>query len=79
VKVWDAATGDEVLSFETPGALGNVNWSPDGRYVIAAGAFDTPVVRRVWQSTEELITYAKECCVPRELTSQEREQFGLPP
>jgi hypothetical protein len=31
----------------------------------------------VWQSTEELIQYAKECCVFRELTPEERQQFGL--
>jgi hypothetical protein len=31
----------------------------------------------VWQSTEELVDYAKECCVFRELTDAERVQFGL--
>ena len=35
-------------------------------------------VWRVWQTTEELIAYAKECCVFRQLTPAEREQFGLP-
>jgi hypothetical protein len=33
----------------------------------------------VWDSLQELIDYAKECCVVRELTPDEREQFGLPP
>jgi len=33
----------------------------------------------VWQTTEDLIDYVKECCVFRELTPEEREQFGLPP
>ena len=31
-----------------------------------------------WQSTEDLIEYAYECCVWRELTAEERVQFGLP-
>jgi len=31
-----------------------------------------------WHSAQELIDYAKECCVVRELTVEEREQFGLP-
>jgi WD40 repeat protein len=79
VKVWDAATGQELLSFTAPGATSVVDLSPDGKYVIAAGTYDTPVVRRVWGSTEELIAHARECCVTRELTRQEREQFGLPP
>jgi hypothetical protein len=35
-------------------------------------------VFRVWLSVEELIAYAKECCVFRELTPEERQQFGLP-
>jgi hypothetical protein len=34
-------------------------------------------VWRVWQTTEELVEYAKECCVIRELTEAERVQFGL--
>jgi hypothetical protein len=55
-----------------------VNWSPDGKYIIAGGYFNPPVVRRAWQSTEELIAYAKECCVARELMPEERQQFGLP-
>jgi WD40 repeat protein len=78
VKVWDVAAGIEVLSFTTPGSALSVNWSPDGNYVIVAGIFKTPVVRRVWQSTEELIAHAKACCVARELTPEEREQFVLP-
>jgi hypothetical protein len=79
VKVWDAATGVEVLSFIVPANAETVNWSPDGTHVIVAGYFNTPVVRRVWPSTEALIAHAKECCVPRELTDKERDQFGLPP
>jgi len=31
----------------------------------------------VWQSKEELIEYAKHCCVIRALSPQERQQFGL--
>ena len=32
VKVWDTATGQELLAIETPGATRNsINWSPDGR------------------------------------------------
>jgi WD40 repeat protein len=78
VKVWDAATGAEVLSFRAPDAVYSVDWSPDGDYVSAGGYFNPPVVRRAWQSTGELIAYAKECCVSRELTDEERQQFGLP-
>jgi hypothetical protein len=29
------------------------------------------------QTTDELIQYANECCVLRELTAAERQQFGL--
>jgi WD40 repeat protein len=78
VKVWDAATGEVVLSFRAPDAVYSVNWSPDGKYVAAGGYFNPPVVRRAWQSTEDLIAHARECCVTRELTPEERQQFGLP-
>ena len=78
VKVWDAATGEEVMKFKAPGgAVLNVDWSPDGKSVIAAGFHRTPIITRAWQSTDELVQYAKECCVLRELTAAERKQFGL--
>jgi WD40 repeat protein len=78
IKVWKASTGSDVLSFSVPAAAMSANWSPDGNYVSFAGYFNTPVVRRVWPSSAELITYSKECCVQRELTDAERQQFGLP-
>jgi hypothetical protein len=33
-------------------------------------------VWRVWQTTQELVDYAKECCVFRELTEAKRVQFS---
>ncbi len=33
----------------------------------------------IWSSLEELIEFACDCWVVRELTPEEREQFGLPP
>ena len=78
VRVWDPTTGEEVSSFRALGQVYNVDWSPDGTHLVAAGDFTTPVVFRVWRSTEELIEGAYDCCVTRELTAEEREQLGLP-
>jgi WD40 repeat protein/DNA-binding SARP family transcriptional activator len=78
IKIWDATTGDEVRSFVAMPNVLAVNWSPDGTYIIVAGAGPTPVIKHVWQSTDSLIDYAYECCVSRDLTPEEREQFGLP-
>jgi WD40 repeat protein len=78
VRVWEAATGDEVLSFKTTNSLNSVGWSPDGQYVIAATLDPEPEIYRAWQSTNTLIHYAEQCCVWRELTIGERQQFGLP-
>jgi hypothetical protein len=66
------------MRFRAPDFVTAVDWSPDGQYVVASGGFEVPVIRRAWQSTEELIAHAKECCVTRELTPEERVQFGLP-
>ena len=78
VKVWGAATGDEVLSIKMKSSLNSVHWSPDGRYVIAATLEPEPGIHRAWQSTESLVAYAEGCCAWRELTIGERQQFGLP-
>jgi WD40 repeat protein/energy-coupling factor transporter ATP-binding protein EcfA2 len=76
-RIWDATTGDKLLTLDIPTIYGGfAEWSPDGEYLLTLG-FDTEIWR-VWQTTEELIDYAKECCLFRELTMEERALFGLP-
>jgi WD40 repeat protein len=79
-KIWDAETGAVLLSFSFPvgGFLFQVDWSPDGTRLAGANLMNSVEIYRVWQSLEDLIAYAKECCVVRELTPEERQQFGLP-
>jgi WD40 repeat protein len=80
--IWEAATGEVVATWDMKGlivgGLNDVDWSPDGQCILLHGEGDLPFIRRAWQSTEELIDYAYECCVWRELTPAERQQFGLP-
>lgn len=80
LRVWDAKSGAELLSLPVPVSyVSNVMWSPDSRY-IAVGLDQYPgiMVFRAWQSTDELLDYAKGCCLFRQLTDLERQQFGLP-
>ena len=72
--IWDTTTGDVVLSLDEASG----RWSPNGKDLFAGGGANQVDVWRVWQTTEELLAYAKECCVFRQLTPAEREQFGLP-
>jgi WD40 repeat protein/class 3 adenylate cyclase len=78
-RIWDAESGEELLTLSTPAVYCPfAHWSPDGKYV-AVGMETTPAeIWRVWQSTAELVGYAKES-VFRELTEAERERFGLAP
>jgi WD40 repeat protein len=79
IRIWDAETGEELLTLSPPPALYGLfaALSPDGRY-LATGGLGTPTaIWRVWTSKEDLIDYAKECCVVRELTNEEMAQFGL--
>jgi len=80
VKVWDTETGAVLLSFSVPVGdfLFQLDWSPDGKWLAGVGVLANVEINRVWQTTEDLIAYAKECCVVRELTPEERQQFGLP-
>jgi len=76
VRIWDSSTGDELLTISTPVSYGVFTWwSPDGQHIYISSV--PASVWRVWQSTEELVDYAKECCVFRQLTDAERDQFGL--
>jgi WD40 repeat protein len=77
-RIWDASSGAELLTLSTPVQYFTyVKWSPDGQHLVTGGLRLSPAVWRVWQSKEELIEYAKQCCVIRQLTPQERQQFGL--
>ena len=77
VKVWDLQTGTEVISYVYPGWV-DAGYSPDGTLVAMASNLGTLEIYPTWQSTQELIDYARECCLVRELTSEERDLFGLP-
>jgi WD40 repeat protein/serine/threonine protein kinase len=77
-KIWDSETGEVLMSFSVPGAPLTIGWSPDGKHVIVTGdGFNEPIIKRIWASTEEIITHAYECCVTRAMTPEERQQFGL--
>jgi WD40 repeat protein len=76
VRVWDTSTGDQVLHYPFDRRVDHVDWSPDGATLLISN-FDRLLVLPVWNSTQELIDHAKECCVVRELTPNEREVFGL--
>jgi WD40 repeat protein/DNA-binding SARP family transcriptional activator len=79
VKVWDVATGRELLNLTVPVLYGGSTWwSPDGEHLAVVGSETLVSVWRVWQSTQELVDYAKGCCIIRSLTDQERKQFALP-
>jgi WD40 repeat protein len=79
IKIWDTESGATLLSYTVPFAdyLYQLAWSPDGTRLVGVGLLPSVEIHRVWQSTQELIDYARECCVFRDLTEAERAQFGL--
>jgi WD40 repeat protein len=80
VIVLDVMAGAQVASYPVSlGAVPAVDWSPDGKSLLVMSEKDPqPYIFPAWQTTEELIAYARECCAWRELTAEERLQFGLP-
>ena len=78
VRVWDAQTGLAVLYYPIGSPVAGLDWSPDGnRVVISYGS--EMMILPIWNTTQELIDYAYECCVVRELSPEDRELYGLPP
>jgi WD40 repeat protein/uncharacterized membrane protein len=80
-KVYNIETGTEMISYDVGGVVYPA-YSPDGRRVLIGnieGDWGSVQIFPTWHSTDELIAYARECCLVRELTPDEREQFGLPP
>jgi WD40 repeat protein len=77
VRIWDINTGAELARYSLGGMVYSVDWSPDGTRIVVSVSDGTAKVLPAWQTTQELIDHAKECCAVRELTAEEREQFGL--
>jgi WD40 repeat protein len=79
LKIWDANTGEVSMSISLPSSAYEFRWSPDGSQIIISGdGLIEPLIMRVWRSTDDLVAHAYECCVSRELSPEERTQFGLP-
>jgi WD40 repeat protein len=78
-RIWDTSTGAELLSYSFGPQLTSGVWSPDNKQ-IALSAVDGKIriVDVLWNTTDELIAYARQCCLMRQLTADERELFGLP-
>ena len=77
-RVYDVQTGAELFHYPVLGWT-DITYSPDGSQILVGSNYGTLEIYPAWHSVEELIAYAKSCCVLRELTSEERAQFGLPP
>lgn len=79
VKVWNVVTREQLFTLSGhTGSVNSVVWSPAGETRIVTASDDgTAKVWRVWSTTEDLIDYARQCCVVRKLTDEERQQFGL--
>jgi WD40 repeat protein/DNA-binding SARP family transcriptional activator len=77
-QIWELKNGSELLNYNVPGWT-DASYSPDGTKVLIGSNQGNLEIYPTWNSTQELINYAKMCCLVRELTPEERELFGLPP
>jgi WD40 repeat protein len=75
-RLWDTETGIEISIYDI-GMLSDGFLSPDGAKVAFSAVDGTVRFYPVLPEVDELIDYAYECCVVRELTEQERLMFGL--
>ena len=65
----------------TQSNIGSMAISPDGKHILIGtteGSFGSLQVFPTWHSTQELIDYARQHKVFRQLTQEERVRFGLP-
>ncbi len=76
-RVFEAETGIELLVYEF-GSWPDGALSPDGTQMLISTQDGKTSLYPTWMTTEELVTYAKACCLVRELTPEEWEVFGLP-
>jgi WD40 repeat protein len=76
-RVYDLQTGVELLHYPVLGWT-DIAYSPDGSQILVGSNYGSLEIYPTWHSVDELIAYAKSCCVLRQLTPEERAQYGLP-
>ncbi len=77
-RVWAADTGNELLVLNGhTDELADVVWSPTGDHAVTTSGDQTANVWPVWLTANDLAAFARECCVFRELTPEERVQFDV--
>lgn len=78
-RVWDAFTGAELITYVAhTDVVYSAHWSPDGTFLATASADKSARLWEIWTDADQLATFARGCCVTRELTDEERQQIGLP-
>jgi WD40 repeat protein len=76
VRGFDLQTGNQIRQIEIGGRLGCA-LSPDGSLLLIASTDGTTQIYPIWRTSQDLIDYAKECCIFRDLTPEEKFIYGL--
>lgn len=77
-RAFDVATGKELLIYKV-GGWANAALSLDGNQFFVDSGEVVGYVFPTWDTIDDLVAYARECCVMRVLTPEECQEFGLPP
>jgi hypothetical protein len=77
-RIYQTDTWKELLSYDVGGGLVSAVYSPDGQQVLVDTYAGDIMIFPTWHSPQELIDYAKQHKVFRQLSAEEREYFGLP-
>ncbi|MCC6612643.1 MAG: TIR domain-containing protein [Anaerolineae bacterium] len=86
-EIWDVER--RILLYETDAPTTLAEWSNDGErlifmtyaWVVRDGVGSNEysgVTVPAWETLDDLMAYARDCCVVRSLSADERRQFGLP-
>jgi len=76
VRIWDTTTLEETMRYPAKDVAWG-SWSPDGTAMAITVWNGDLKVFPAWESLEQLVAHAKDCCVHRALTPDERLTYGL--
>ncbi|GEM_PF-7094589 len=78
IRIWDVSSSSSLITLSNYSSrILSMSFDPSGNYLVTASENNIVRIHRIYSDWQTLINIARECCVIRQLTPDERLRFNL--